>query len=88
MRQFTSVSIKPSLFQPLQLIGIYVSPQMSFNKFIQHFESFMTHIDTLSTSTIIIGDFNMKSITKKEERYNEQIEHYMERHFNMTQYVH
>ena len=79
---------KTSMCQPLQLIGVYVSPQSSFDNFNRHFESFITNIDMLSTTTIIIGDFNMKSITKKEERYNERLEHYMQRHFNMTQYVH
>ena len=86
LKQFTCVSIKPQCANRL-LIGVYVSPQSSFDNFNQHFESFITHIDTSSTPTIIIGDFNMKSITKKEERYNEWLEHYMQRRINMTQYV-
>ena len=75
------------LLEPLQIVGIYVSPQSSYNHFIQNFENFMHHIDTLSCKTIIIGDFNMKSVTKQDENYNKKLEDHMKTNYNMTQFI-
>ena len=41
----------------------------------------MQHIDTQSCQTIIVGDLNMKSLTKQEENYNIKFED------NMSQYI-
>ena len=60
------------LLEPLQVVGIYVSPQSNYNHFIQKFENFMQQIDTLSCQTVIVGDFNMKSVTKQEQKLQSQ----------------
>ena len=75
------------LLQPFQVVGIYVSPQSNYNHFIEKFENFMQHIDTQSCQTIILGDFNMKSLTKQEENYNIKFEDHMKRNYNMSQYI-
>ena len=78
---------KQGLLEPLQLIGIYVSPQTTFGHFQQNFEHVMRNVDITSCPTVIIGDFNMKSVTKKEQNYNTRLERYMEYRYNMMQYV-
>ena len=78
---------KQTLLQPLQIVGIYVSPQNTYNHFIQVFENFMQQIDTLSCPTIIIGDFNMKSVTKQDKNYNKKFEDHMKSNYNMTQFI-
>ena len=75
------------LLQPFQVVGMYVSPQSNYNHFIEKFENFMQHIDTQSCQTIIVGDFNMKSLTKQEENYNIKFEDHMKRNYNMSQYI-
>ena len=75
------------LLEPLQVVGIYVSPQSNYNHCIQKFENFMRQIDTLSCQTVIVGDFNMKSVTKQEQNYNHRLENHLKRNYNMTQYI-
>ena len=59
----------------------------NYNHFTQKFENFMQHIDTMSCQTNILGDFNMKSITKQEGNYIYKFEDHMKRSYNMTQYI-
>ena len=47
----------------------------------------MQHIDPQSCQTVIVGDFNMKSLTKQEENYNFKFEDHMKRNYNMSQYI-
>ena len=78
---------KQNLSEPLQVVGIYVSPQISFQELKTHLQIFMYNIDTTSSPTVIIGNFNMKSVTKREEYYNQPIEDHIQRNYNMRQYI-
>ena len=44
--------------------------------------------DTDTYPTIIVGDFNMKSITTLGEGYNKKLEQYLKMRFNLEQVVH
>ena len=46
----------------------------------------MTDIDSSSAKTIIMGDFNMKSIVN-DAKYNEKIIDHMKTKYNMMQYI-
>ena len=64
----------------MQLIGIYVSPKCTFNQVIHELHDLI--IDTDDTcDTIIIGDFNMKSICSVNNQYNTKLEQHMEKSF-------
>ena len=75
------------LVQPLQLIGIYVSPQSNYTHFMHNFENFMQQIDTSSCDTIILGDFNMRSVANQERNYNCRLEQHLNDNYNMIQYI-
>ena len=72
---------------PIQIIGLYISPHCTFQHFVHVFQTFMQHIDTMSSPTVILGDFNMKSITKSNNNYNQRLEQYMLQEYNMRQYI-
>ena len=48
----------------------------------------MHYIDTTSARTVIVGDFNMKSIMSKSMNYNQNITDDMFHKYNMKQFVH
>ena len=75
------------LLQPLQVIGIYVSPQSNYMHFMHNFENFMQQIDTSSCDTVILGDFNMRSVTNQERNYNCRLEEHLNDNYNMIQYI-
>ena len=76
-----------SLPIPVQLIGIYVSPKSTFNQVIHELHDLI--IDTDDTcDTIIIGDFNMKSICSVNNQYNTKLEQHMKKCFNFNQVIH
>ena len=76
-----------SLPIPVQLIGIYVSPKCTFNQVIHELHDLI--IDTDDTcDTIIIGDFNMKSICSVNNQYNTKLEQHMKNCFNFNQVIH
>lgn len=73
--------------KPEQIVGLYISPKITWNLFEHHFNKFMKQIDTTSTNTTIIGDFNMKSVISGEKYYNEKVCNKMFLEYNMKQYV-
>ena len=79
--------LKTGCYIPTQIIGIYISPQASWQEVTQHLHRLVEKIDMISTRTVVLGDCNMKSVTKKKEEYNTQLEMYMEQLVNMTQHV-
>ena len=78
---------KQTLPEPFQIIGIYVSLRSKFQHFQEKFEVFLRDVDTTSCPTVILGDFNMKSVTNNDEDYNDQLERYMQHNYNMKQYI-
>ena len=78
---------KQTLPEPFQVIGIYVSPRSNFQHFQEKFEVFLQDVDTTSCPTVILGDFNMKSVTNSDEDYNDRLERYMQHNYNMKQYI-
>ena len=75
------------LLLPVQFIGVYVSPQCTFEHFQHMFETFMRNIDTMSSPTVLLGDFNMKSVTRREDNYNDRLQQYILHNYNMKQYI-
>ena len=76
----------PHEFEPIQLICVYASPHLSWITLQNTFDDFMTDIDSSSAKTIIMGDFNMKSIVN-DAKYNEKIIDHMKTKYNMMQYI-
>ena len=74
----------PSLHIPVQVIGLYVSPQCKYNEFLNYFDEFMRDSDNTS-SLIVMGDFNMKSITRPNEGYNKYVKKDMKTKYNLSQ---
>ena len=72
---------------PTQIIGLYISPQSTWQEVKQHLQQMIEKVDMISTRTVVLGDCNMKSVTKKKEDYNRHIEVYMQQVVNMTQHV-
>ena len=71
----------------MQLIGIYASPKSTFNQVIHELHDLI--IDTDDTcDTIIIGDFNMKSICNVNNEYNTKLEQHMKKCFQFYQVIH
>ena len=62
---------------PVQLISIYLSPQCPYVYFTKKFDEVMTDYYDVTCSMIIMGDFNMNSITGLEHGYNAKLEKYM-----------
>ena len=76
--------------KPVQIIGVYASPTLQSDVLKEEINRFMHNIDTTSAKTVIVRDFNMKSImsTKISINYNENITDYMFDKYNMKQFVH
>ena len=47
----------------------------------------MRNIDTMSSPTVLLGDFNMKSVTRREDNYNDRLQQYILQKYNMKQYI-
>ena len=79
---------QPDDMKPVQTIGIYAPP--TFQRDIQKEEinRFMHNIDTTSARTVIVGDFNLKSIMSKSINYTQNITDYLFHKYNMKQFVH
>ena len=79
--------VQHTLFRiPIQLIGLYIAPQCKYTNFTRCFDQLMTDVDFTST-IIIMGDFNMKSITGLTDDYNKSVEKYMKNKYNLDQIV-
>ena len=72
---------------PVQVICIYVSPKCTWESLKANIDNCMKNVDIICTKCIIIGDFNMKSVTGNTTHYNRTIEDYMTSTYNMKQYV-
>ena len=73
---------------PTQLMGVYVSPQCKWHTLESRMMQLFQMNDIVNTKTIILGDFNMKSIASVQHpRYNERLEKWMLEHHNMRQFV-
>ena len=68
------------------LVGIYVTPHCKCSQLQHKFDDLMR--DTDRCPTIIIGDFNMKSITTLDKGYNRKLEQHLKRKFNLKQVIH
>ena len=51
--------------KPVQIIGVYASPTLQWDVLKEEINRFIHNIDTTSAGTVIVGDFNMKSIMSK-----------------------
>ena len=76
----------PSLHIPVQVIGLYVSPQCKYNEFLKYFDDFMRDSDKTS-KLIVMEDFNMKSITRLNEGYDKYVKRDMKAKYNLSQIV-
>ena len=74
--------------KPVQIIGVYASPTLQWDVLKEEINRFMHNIDTTSARTVIVGDFNMKSIMSKSMNHNQNITDYMFHKYNMKQFVH
>ena len=74
-----------SLPIPVQLVGIYVSPHCKYSQVQHKFDDFMRDTDTCTM--IVVGDFNMKSITTLDEGYNRKLEQHLKKRFNLKQVI-
>ena len=72
---------------PVQLIWIYLSPHCQYVYFTKKFDELMRDYYDVTYSIMIMGDFNMKSITGLEHGYNAKLETYMRDTFNLKQVV-
>ena len=70
----------------MQLIGIYVSPKCKFQQLICELDDLMRDTDN-TCNTIVMGDFNMKSISGVNHQYNTKLEQHMKNRFNFNQVV-
>ena len=70
----------------VQVIGVYLSPQCKFSAFTNFFDHMMRNVDNTS-HFIILGDYNMKSITNLDHHYNKQAERYMRNKYHLQQIV-
>ena len=80
--------LKEGYVTPLQVIGMYVSPQASWEMLATGLSEIFREIDIVSTETVIMGDFNMKSVSRKKDGYNDPLERYMRGQWNMDQHCH
>ena len=78
----------PDDMKPVQIIGVYTSPTLQWDVMKEEINRFMHNIDTTLVRTVIVGDFNMKSIMSKSINYNQNITDYMFHKYNMKQFVH
>ena len=72
---------------PVQLISIYLSPHCQYVYFTKKFDELIRDYYDVTCLIMIMGDFNMKSITGLEHGYNAKLEKYMGDNFNLKQIV-
>ena len=72
---------------PVQLISVYFSPQCPYVYFTKNFDELMKDCYDVTYRMIIIGDFNIKSITGLEHGYNAKLEKYMRDKINFKQII-
>ena len=70
----------------VQCIGIYASPKATYGIFIQELNEIINTLN-FDNVIIVIGDFNMKSITNRSERYNDKLIDHMRKQYNINEYV-
>ena len=70
----------------VQVIGVYLSPQCKLSAFTNFFDHMMRNIDNTSC-IIILGNFNMKSITNLDHHYKRGAELYMRNKYHLQQIV-
>ena len=68
---------------PVQLISIYVSPHCQCVYFTKKFDELTRDYYDVTYLIMIMGDFNMKSITGLEHGYDAKLEKYMRDNFNL-----
>ncbi len=78
--------VKPGCV-PVQVIGVYVSPQVIWQEVVQGLGRVMSQVDFCLTETVMLGDFNMKSVTKKQDGYNHRLEKFVQESWNLRQHV-
>ena len=78
----------PDDMKPVQIIGVCLSPTLQWDVLKEGRNRYMHNIDTTTARTVIVGDFNMKSIMSKSINYNQNITDYMFHYYNMKQFVH
>ena len=71
---------------PIQLAAVYVSPQCKYSYCIQKLKDMLNDTD-ITCPTIILGDFNMKSVTGKQHKYNDKLEQEMLQQYNLKQLI-
>ena len=78
----------PDDMKAVQIIGLYASPTLQWDVLKEEINRFMHNIDTTSARTVIVGDFNMKSIMSMSINYSQNITYYMFDKYNMKQFIH
>ena len=89
--QFEAIDMclcNPDDMKPVQKIGVYASPTLQLDVMKDEINRIMHNIDTTSARTVIVGDFNMKSIMSKPMNYDQNITDYMFHKYNLKQFVH
>ena len=61
--------------------------QLKWNNFVKQMSGFMRDIDTNTVPTVILGDFNMKSIMSNKDNFNSNVTNFMYSNYNMTQFI-
>ena len=78
---------KPGCIEPVQFICIYVSPKISWSMLHRNIEKVMTSVDMIGARCVILGDFNMKSISQQKTAYNSSLIQFMAKNYNLKQIV-
>ena len=74
--QFEAICVclcHPDDMKPVQIMGVYASAVLQWDVLKEEINRFMHNIDTTSVRTVIVGDFNTKSIMSKSINYNQNI---------------
>ena len=82
---FLIVYQNPSYPIVIQCIGIYLSPKATYGILLQQFDNIMRTLD-YDHVIIVVGGFNMKSITHTTH-YNEKCIQHMANKYNLQEYV-
>ena len=77
---------RPGEKEITQVIGIYISPASNWNSCINSITELLKEIDIMDGTTVILGDFNMKSLISSPN-YNQKIIGYFEDNYNMLQFI-
>ena len=75
-----------SLPIPVQLVGIYVAPKCKYTELIHELDELMRNTDD-TCDTILVGDFNVKSVTGMRHGYNRKLEQQMKDKFGFNQVI-